>query len=79
MLKEQSSVVAAVAKSYYPGDGDGNGVCEKQSNSPIARGALVESFQVFGDDGDVNVIIILEEEEEESTNMYKWRHLLTNE
>jgi len=36
---------------------------------------------VFGDDGDVNVIIILEEEEEEeeSTNMYKWRHLLTNE
>jgi hypothetical protein len=34
---------------------------------------------VFGDDGDVNLIIILEEEEEESTNMYKWRHLLTNE
>jgi len=34
---------------------------------------------VFGDDGDVNVIIILEEEEEEeSTNMYKWRQLLTN-
>jgi hypothetical protein len=34
---------------------------------------------VSGDDGDVNVIIILEEEEEESTNMYKWRHLSTNE
>ena len=31
---------------------------------------------MFGDDGDVNVIIILEEEEEESTNMYKWEALV---